>query len=272
MKETATGASNEFIERDISLPRSGVQIHAEVSGCSQGQPLVLMHGWGCDHSTVRMIARIAAEEGFRVWNIDFPGFGESPEPPEVWGVEAYSDAIAELMKREGISDPVLVGHSFGGRVGIFLSSRPEIKVAKLVLVDSAGIKPRRGLKYRWRVGSFKAQKALLRMVLGERRAKRYIDRMRAKRGSADYAAASDKMRMVMSRVVNEDLTSRLPAIKAPTLLIWGANDTATPVADAKLMEREIPDAGLVVFDDAGHFSFLDQPGRFSAVFRSFLKS
>lgn len=76
----------------------------------------------------------------------------------------------------------------------------------------------------------------------------------------------------MSRVVNRDLTDRLPLIKAPTLLIWGENDTATPVADARKMARLIPDAGLVSFADCGHYSFLDNPGRFRAVLSSFLNS
>ena len=78
------------------------------------------------------------------------------------------------------------------------------------------------------------------------------------------------MRAVMSICVNEDLKEFMPSIKAPTLLIWGENDTATPLSDAKTMERLIPDAGLVSFPDCGHYSFLDNPGQFRAVLQSFL--
>ena len=74
----------------------------------------------------------------------------------------------------------------------------------------------------------------------------------------------------MSRVVNEDLCHLMPEIKAPTLLIWGTNDTATPLADAKKMEKLIPGASLVAFEGAGHYSFLDRPAQFAAVLRSFL--
>jgi len=80
------------------------------------------------------------------------------------------------------------------------------------------------------------------------------------------------MRRILSRVVNEDLTDRLALIKAPTLLVWGENDTATPIADARKMERLIPGAGLVSFAGCGHYSFLDNPGQFAAVLRSFLDS
>lgn len=75
----------------------------------------------------------------------------------------------------------------------------------------------------------------------------------------------------MSKSVNEDLCHLMPSIKAPTLLLWGENDTATPLSDARKMERLIPDAAVVSFTGAGHYSFLDAPAQFAAVLRSFLK-
>lgn len=80
------------------------------------------------------------------------------------------------------------------------------------------------------------------------------------------------MRAIMSKVVNEDLCHLMPSIKAPTLLIWGENDTATPISDARKMEKLIPGAGLVSFPGCGHYSFLDNPVQFAAVLRSFLQS
>ena len=253
------------VERDFTV--DGVRLHAELSG--SGEPLILMHGWGCDHTTVRSIAATAALT-HRVYNIDFPGFGESPEPCEVWGVGRYTELVEAFARQEGLESPVLVGHSFGGRVAILMASRTP--VSKVVLVDAAGIKPRRSPLYYYRVYSFKAAKALARLVFGRERAEKRVEAMRARRGSSDYAQASPRMRAIMSRVVNRDLTDRLPLIKAPTLLIWGENDTATPVADARKMARLIPDAGLVSFADCGHYSFLDNPGRFRAVLSSFLNS
>lgn len=232
--------------------------------------LVLMHGWGCDHTTVASIERVALEAGLRVVNLDLPGHGRSQEPPEVWGVEQYTRLVEELMERLGIERPLLLGHSFGGRIGILYSSRhPEVE--KLILVDAAGIKPRRTFTYYRKVYTFKALKWLMYLSLGRKEAERRLDARRAKAGSADYAAASPMMRRILSRTVNEDLTDRLPLIKAPTLLIWGKNDTATPLADAEKMERMIPDAGLVAFEGCGHYSFLDNPAGFKAVLTSFLK-
>lgn len=253
------------MEKEIEL--EGVRVAMEVTG--SGRPLILMHGWGCDHSTVRSIAATAALT-HTVYNIDFPGFGASEEPVEVWGVECYTRLIEALVKAENLESPVLVGHSFGGRVAILFASRN--KADKVILVDAAGIKPRRTLKYYLKVYSFKAGKKFWELILGKEKAQARIDRMRARRGSSDYADASPMMRRILSKVVNEDLTDRLPLISAPALLIWGENDTATPLSDAKKMARLIPDSGLVSFPGCGHYSFLDNPAQFRAVLSSFLKS
>lgn len=253
------------MEKDLVL--DGLRVRIEVTG--EGRPLILMHGWGCNHTTVRSIASTAAQT-HTVYNIDFPGFGDSQEPTDVWGVERYTRLVEELVAQEGLDSPVLIGHSFGGRVAILYSSRN--KVDKVVLVDAAGIKPKRSLKYYFKVYTFKAGKRFWEILLGKEKAQKRIDQMRAKRGSSDYAGASPMMRRILSKVVNEDLTDRLQMISAPTLLIWGENDTATPLADAKKMSRLIPDAGLVSFPGCGHYSFLDNPIQFRAVLSSFLKS
>lgn len=251
----------EFIEID------GVKLHYRKSG--DGNPLILMHGWGCNMDTVASIERVAAET-HTVYNIDFPGFGASPEPPAVWGVEEYTSLIEKFADKLGIERPVLVGHSFGGRVGILMASRTPVD--KLILVDAAGVKPRRSMRYYFKVYSFKAMKSLCRLVLPRAKADAVIEKWRSRKASADYASASPRMRAILSKVVNEDLRGVMPGIAAPTLLVWGENDTATPLSDAKRMERLIPGSGLVSFAGCGHYSFLDNPVQFAAVLRSFLKS
>lgn len=251
-----------------SLKFDGVTVKYTDNGV--GQPVVLMHGWGCDHTTVASIEAAAISADCRVINVDFPGFGESTEPPEPWGVEQYTRMIEALVAAEGLTAPTLIGHSFGGRVGILYSSRNP--VTKLILVDAAGVKPRRSLKYYYKVYKFKAFKHLSRLILGRRRAEELIERRRAKAGSSDYGQASPMMRRILSKVVNEDLCGVMPDIKAPTLLIWGENDTATPIGDARKMERLIKGSGLVSFPGCGHYSFLDNPRQFAAVLQSFLRS
>ncbi len=259
------GQLNRMMDKDITL--EGQHLHYTDSG-SGDKTIILMHGWGCDHTTLASIERIATSCGYRVINIDFPGFGASDEPSDVWGVENYTRMVESLVKKLEIRSPLLLGHSFGGRVGILYASRNQVE--KLILVDAAGIKPKRSLKYYWNVYSFKAIKHLMYILLGHDKAETKLEARRAKAGSSDYASASPMMRRILSKVVNEDLTDRLPLIAAPTLLIWGESDTATPIKDAKKMEKSIPDAGLVSFQGCGHYSFLENPIQFAAVLKNFL--
>lgn len=254
------------MEKDIDI--RGMRLHYDETGPEDGAPVVLMHGWGCNHTTVRSIAAIL-EQKMHVYNIDLPGHGQSDEPPTPWGVEDFTSQIEEFCKQKKIHDPVLIGHSFGGRISLLMSSRNP--VSRMVLVDAAGIKPKRKPKYYFKVYSFKTAKKLLPAFLGKKKASKIIDKWRGKAGSADYRNSSPMMRAVMSRCVNEDLKHVMPKIKASTLLVWGEKDTATPLSDAKYMEKHIADAGLVSFPDAGHYSFLDNPGGFKAVMKSFFK-
>ena len=247
----------------------GINLTYEESGPENqdGTAVLLMHGWGCDHTTVRSIAD-AINHKIKVFNVDLPGHGKSSEPPTAWGVDDFTRLMEKFCKEIGIKDPIPIGHSFGGRISILMASRNGIK--KMVLVDAAGIKPKRSPKYYVKVYSFKTAKKVLPFLLGKKNGEKAIQLWRGKAGSADYRNSSPIMRAVMSRCVNEDLKSVMPKIKASTLLIWGENDTATPLSDAKTMQRLIPDAGLVSWPDCGHYSFLDNPGTFRAVLQSFI--
>jgi pimeloyl-ACP methyl ester carboxylesterase len=184
-------------------------------------------------------------------------------------VEEYTRSVEALAKAEGIENPILIGHSFGGRVSIVYASRN--KTQKVILVDAAGVKPRRSLSYYRKVYTFKLLKRILPLIVGRKRAEAIIEARRSKAGSSDYNQATPMMRAILSKCVNEDLCHLMPKIEAPTLLFWGEKDTATPLADAKRMEKLIPDAGLVTVAGAGHFSFLENTPLFLRVVESFLQ-
>lgn len=254
------------MEKTIDI--DGVRIHFRDSGEENLPAIVIMHGWGCTLDTVKTVEDLFRGK-MRTVNVDLPGHGLSSEPPEVWGIEQYTSAIEKLIGKLGLSRPSLAGHSFGGRISILLSSRNEVE--KVLLIDSAGVKPKRSFSYYRKVYTFKAMKHLLTLFLGKKRGGEAIERMRGRKGSADYRNSSPRMRAIMSRCVNEDLRPVMPSIKAPTLLIWGEEDTATPLSDAETMKRLIPDSGLVSFPGCGHYSFLDNPFGFKAAVESFFQ-
>jgi len=244
----------------------GLKVHYEVHGT--GSPIVLLHGWG---TSLRLYDSVIPylKDNFKVYTLDFPGFGLSEEPEDVWSVYDYADMTEAFLDELSIENPILMGHSFGGRISIILGAKRTIK--KIILVDSAGVKPTRKPSYYGKVYFYKFMKQFeklpgTRLLFGD-----LIDAYRLKAGSSDYKSASIMMRRILSKVVNDDLQHHMPKISAPTLLIWGSLDTATPVADGRIMEEKIKDAALIVFDGAGHYSYLERPHEFKAIVESFVK-
>ncbi|MDR2180267.1 MAG: alpha/beta hydrolase [Synergistaceae bacterium] len=234
-------------------------------------PAVLfLHGWGSDFSVFRSCLHRIADR--RVCALNLPGFGDSEEPPAAWGVGDYADFVASFLKKIQVDKVILIGHSFGGRVIIKLAVKKTLpfQIEKIVLVDSAGVKPRRTLRQNLRLGFYKCARKILSFPAVERFLPGVLEAWRRRAGSADYRSASPRMRECLVKTVNEDLTPLFSSIPYPTLLIWGENDRDTPLGDGKIMERLIPDSGLVTLKNAGHYSFLDQPFVFGRVLDSFL--
>lgn len=227
-------------------------------------PTVLfLHGWGAPADTYRLMLDHLATY-CRVVAPDLPGFGGSAEPETPWCVDDYVQWTVDFAAAVGLTDVVLINHSFGGRISIkLLAQRPlPFGVKKAVFMDAAGILPKRGIKYYAKVYSYKLMKKLFPALAAKRQ---------GKVGSADYRNASPLMRQTMVKCINEDLTHLLKDNPVSTLLIWGSADTATPLSDGQKMEQLIPDAGLVVLEGAGHFAFAQQWGLCSRVLDSFLK-
>jgi pimeloyl-ACP methyl ester carboxylesterase len=238
-------------------------------GPPDAPPVVVLHGWGASIAAVSSI-QVFLRATHRTIALDLPGFGDSDPPPAAWGGAEYARHLRAFLLQLGVTRASFIGHSHGGRVSLVLAATHPEMVDKLVLVDSAGIRPKRTAGYYARVYSYKASRRLLTLPglagpLGAPLRRQFETRA----GSDDYRQAGS-MRGTLVRVVNEDWRHALPRIQAPTLLIWGERDDATPVSDGQLMERLIPDAGLVVFSGAGHFAYADDPDRFARVVGHFL--
>ena len=249
---------------------NGININYEEKG--EGELIVLLHGWG---SNIKLFANLIdlLSKKYKVVAMDMPGFGESQEPPSAWCVDDYADFVIEFLKAYNTDKVMLLGHSFGGRVIIKLNSRENLpfEITKVILVDSAGILPPKSNKKSFRTRRYKFCRSILSTKLMQKIAPQALEKLRVKYGSADYVAASPLMRQVLVKTVNEDLEPLLSNIKCPTLLVWGVNDTATPLSDGEKMEKLIPDAGLVKLENAGHYSFLEQQYTFNRVMCSFMK-
>ncbi|MBR1654612.1 MAG: alpha/beta hydrolase [Clostridia bacterium] len=253
----------------MNININGYNINYEVSG--EGKPVVLVHGWLTDLNTMKPLQNHLSKN-FKVYNLDVIGFGKSDLPKEPLSTEDFSNFLNDFLDALNIENPILIGHSNGGRMIINLVGRNLRKVNKIVLIDSAGIVPKRKPKYYFKVYTFKAVKNITKLFPKTEMFNNMRERMLGKFGSSDYKQSPEVLRKTMSKIVNEDQKSLMPNIKVPTLIIWGEKDTATPLEDAKTMEKLIPDSGLVVYPGRSHFSYLEELGSVLVVLDEFLKN
>lgn len=254
----------------MQIELNNIKVNYIEKGPDTKTSILLLHGWGANIAAFNPVIENLSKN-FKVYAIDFPGFGQSENPDKNYHVEDYSKLVLEFINQKGLEKVILVGHSFGGRVIIKLVGKLGFKPEKIILVDSAGIKPKKTFKRKVKECTFKCIKNIANLVLGKKNAKKIIDKYKNKLGSEDYKNADETMKEVFKNVINEDLTEYLPNINASTLLIWGERDLDTPISDGKLMEKLIPDAGLVTISGAGHFSYLDNCNYFLAVVNNFLE-
>lgn len=243
----------------------------EVNGTScyytlegSGKDLVLLHGWGQNTQMMQFIQDHFSDR-FRVLNLDFPGFGQSHQPPCAWGVEEYTCFLEELLRKLNIKNPIFVGHSFGCRVAIHYAARNQVR--KMALTGAAGLRPKAKTQNTMKVAFYKTAKKILQTI----NATRLEEKLKKSFGSEDYKNASGVMRDTLVKVVQDDVSELLPLIDCPTFLFWGKEDDATPLWMGQELEKRIQNAGLAVLENEGHFAYFNQGVRFCRALDAFLE-
>ena len=217
-------------------------------------PIVFLHGWGGNIKSFDFICKYL-DFDYKALFIDFPPFGQSDQPKCDFTIFDYSQLTLNIIKENKLNKPILVGHSFGGRVGVILANGGF--VSKLMLVNSAGLKPRRNAKYFFRVLKNKIYKKL---------------RIKKQIGSKDYLSLSVNMKKTFSNIVSTFLDKYAININVPTVIFWGKKDKETPCYMAKRFKRLIKNSELVLLKNAGHFSYLDELNTFVKVLNYFVKN
>lgn len=225
-------------------------------GNGKGKDIILLHGWGQNIEMMKPLGDNFSDK-FRITILDLPGFGNSEEPKYTWTIDDYELMLEDFIKKLKIKKPIVIGHSFGGRLAIRYSARNPIE--KLVLFGSPCIRIQESLPIKVRM--LKLLKKIPGMNKFGEYMKKYI-------GSRDYKAASPIMRQTLVEVVNEDLSKYAKEIEEPTLLIWGQNDTEAPVAEAKELEKIMIDAALIILPGT-HYAYLENLAQIVTILNNF---
>lgn len=229
------------------------------------QAIVLLHGWG-QSSELMMPIYEYFKKDYRMINVDLPGFGHSEALNQTWGVYEYTDWLHDFLESIDVKNPIIIAHSFGARLAIIYANLYPTK--QLVLTGAAGIKDKQSIAVKAKIMTYKVLKNVVKLPL----LNRYEEKLKQHFGSSDYKETTGHKRASFVKIVNEDLSGLLKTIPVSTLLIWGEHDQATPLWMGKQMEREIVDAGLVVFEDDDHYAYFHQSHRFNLIVEVFLNS
>lgn len=222
----------------------------------QGDPILFLHGWGTGLYTFLGLMDLMKQDG-RLVAIDFPGFGESETPQDVWGTEEYAEFVVQMAAQLGIKQCPIVSHSFGGRVSMRIALQQPAFVSKLVMVAAAGIKRKQPILKTMRIKPIqilaKTAAAILPSTLGLTVKQKLYSLI----ASSDYLQ-SGALKNIFVKVVNEDMKELLPQIAIPTLLLYGSDDVTTPPEVGKMLHDGIPNSHYLEFPGFDHNSILDR--------------
>ena len=225
-------------------------------GNPEGQDVILLHGWG---QNIEMMKPLGDNlEKFHITILDLPGFGESSEPTVALTVFNYVEILEEFLKELNITNPIVIGHSFGGRIAILYASRN--KTEKVVLFGAPCIRQERN----------SAKEKLLKGLKKLPGMNSIGEYMKKHIWSDDYKKASPIMREILVNTVNADLSDYAKKIECPTLLIWGTLDQAAPISEAKELEKLIKDSALIELPGCTHYAYLEALPQVMNILNNFL--
>ena len=249
----------------IDLEHHVIRVNVRDEGPRTETALLFLHGWGSSAAMMRSLSQPLSQH-YRCISIDFPGHGNSPEPPIALGVPQHITIAQDVLRQLAVDKFALIGHSNGGRVSLEWSSWTDMRgngPRFLVLISPSGVQRRRSTSYyvkSWTARILKWPFSLLPSPLKALG----LDWLRHSLlwkalGSADYRALTGVMRETFVLTVGFYVTNRLSGISCPVVLFWGSEDDAITREQMSILEKSIPDAGLHVLEGAGHFGYTEHP-------------
>lgn len=232
--------------------------------------ILILHGWNLSGSRYDTLKKILTRRGYRVFAPDFPGFGTEPAPSFPWHVTDYAQFLKAYIKRHGIKNPILIGHSFGGRVALaYLAAHPGAS-RMLVLTGTPGFSPVAAGKVRFFLALAKIGAALFTLPILSRCADAARKLLYRAAGAREFYRAQGTMRQTFKYIVSDDLLAAMQSVRVACHLIWGADDTVVPLSVAKRMQDVIPGASLTVIPATDHSVPFANPDAFYAAIARYL--
>lgn len=243
-------------------------IYYEKHGTSK-ETILILPGWGNTRETFHHLINYFKNK-YTIYILDYPGLGQSPIPDKILTIYDYAKLIIDFQKKLNILDPIIIAHSFGGRITSLLSGLYSYNKNKLILIDIAGIKPKFSLKKYIKQVTYKTLKKLIKLFPKKRQNHLYKKAL-CLFASSDYLALPPTMHDTFKNIINEDLTNNFKLITNETLLLWGELDQDTPLKDGYKLKKLIKNSALITFKNASHYSYLSNPYLINRIIYEFIK-
>lgn len=234
-------------------------------------PIVLLHGWGLSGSRFSQVKQRLEDYGYTVYAPDLPGFASREAADTVKTLADYADFLRSYFHTNAIHDPVLVGHSFGGRVALKFIEMYKNSIRVLVLTGTPGYRSQKSIKRFIFTALSKAGKPLFLLPGLRRIQERVASLVYTVAGARDYSRAKGSLRQTFKNVVETDLVPAMKSVAVPTLLLWGGQDVLVPTSIAKKMQAVLSNSRLQVIEDATHSLPYDKPELFSQLVHEFIQ-
>lgn len=247
--------------------RDDYSIYYEKYG-EKDKVILILPGWGDTRKTFTYLINYLKDD-FTIYILDYPGFGNSPFPSKDLTIYDYTNIIRDFMTDKKITNPIIIAHSFGGRIATLLSGYYKEKIDKLIMIDIAGIKRKKSF-FLWLKEKLYKLLKLIKYILPKKLKDKYHQQLLKLFGSTDYKTLPNKMYQTFKNIISEDLKYYLPYIEQETLIIWGKKDKATPLKDGRLINKKIKNSALIIYKQASHFSYLEYPLLTSRIIEKFL--
>lgn len=207
--------------------------------------IYILHGWTYSLDKWKPLVDLLSRNGVEAVMLRVPGLTVPHD--RVWQLGDYVDWVKDKLKEE--NEPIiLVGHSNGGRISIAFAAKYPNKIKKLILIDAAGIYHN---ELPIRIKRFVFEK-IAKFGRSFSSSDTLRDMLYKFARTSDYQKADPILRKTMINLIRTDISNLLPAISAPTTIIWGERDETTPLRDGELMHEKIRDSKLRIIQKAQH--------------------
>jgi len=241
-----------MLKKEIII--NGLKVNYLISDNFQaGRAIIFLPGWNSPAEIFSNQVKID-----NLLSINLPGFFGSEKPQVIWGTSDYADFLSGFLNKLTITNPILVGHSFGGAVALRYASKNPVK--KLILIGAAIVRTKTSKTIIYYLG------AKILKTLAPWLAKKMRHSFYNRIGALDYLE-SGQMADIYQKVIREDSQSCLKDVQNILVtLIWGEKDLATPMAQAHLIKKQLPNSCIYILSEAGHYCFLDNKSEFDKIF------